>query len=324
MAPAIGLALLAPLHAEILMGNSTITNVVVVVALIPLYGTGALFIREAVRRTGRGWPTMLAFALAYGMCEEAFLTQTLWDENWAGVRILDYGYLPALGTGLPWVMFMAGVHTIWSIGAPIAIMETLAGSRCTTPWLGKRGFWAVAVIFVLYFGFGAFDTLNRKGMLAGPPQNIVAAVVVAGLVVLGLRLRRSAPTAEGRAPGPWAVLAFALVAGAVFVLLYAVDPTGLSPWLAIPIPAWVSVLIYLALFATVGALVRHWSHRSNWSDAHRLALAAGATLTYAWHSFPWKVISTEPVSLAADLTSNAIMTAAAIVLLVIAARRVST
>ncbi|MFI7632652.1 hypothetical protein [Nonomuraea sp. NPDC049400] len=129
---------------------------------------------------------------------------------------------------------------------------------------------------------------------------------------------------EGRAPGPWAVFAFALVADAVFVLLYAVDPTGLSPWLAIPIPAWASVFIYLALFATVGVLVRRWSHRSNWSDAHRLALAAGATLTYAWHSFPWKVISTEPVRLAADLTSNAIMTVAAIVLLVIAARRVST
>ncbi|WP_433430811.1 hypothetical protein [Nonomuraea sp. CA-141351] len=321
VAPAIGLFLLAPMDAEFLMGNMAVTNVAVVLGTIPLYGAGALFIREAARRTGRGWPAILAFGLAYGMFEEAFLTQTLWDENWANVRILDYGYMPALGTAPPWIMFMAGVHTIWSISVPIAITETLAGSRRTTPWLGKRGFLAVGVIFALYFAGGAAATAAGKGLLTGPAQFIGAAVVVAALVVLGLRLRRSAPTVEGRAPGPWAVFAFALVAGAIFVLLYAVDPTGLSPWLAIPIPAWGSVLIYLALFATVGLLVRRWSHRSNWSDAHRLALAAGAMLTYAWHSFPWKVIV--PASQAADLTSNAIMTVGAVVLLLIASRRVS-
>ncbi|MEV6151016.1 hypothetical protein AB0L53_11810 [Nonomuraea sp. NPDC052129] len=120
------------------------------------------------------------------------------------------------------------------------------------------------------------------------------------------------------------MFAFALLAGAIFVLLYAVDPTGLSPWLTIPIPAWGSVLIYLALFATVGALVTRWSHRSNWSDAHRLALAAGAMLTYAWHSFPWKPTLTVPIRQTVDLTSNTITTIGAIVLLVIAARRVST
>ncbi|MEV4113557.1 hypothetical protein [Nonomuraea sp. NPDC049695] len=322
VAPAIALFLIAPMDAEFLMGNMAISDVPVLISTIPLYGAGALVIREAARRTGRGWPAMLAFALAYGMFEEAFFTQTLWNENWYHVRILDYGYVPALGTGLPWVMFMAGVHTIWSISVPIAIAETLAGPRRTTPWLKKRGFWALAVFFALYFVGGAVGQMVLIGLFAGPAQYIGAAVVVVALVLLGLRLRRGAPTVEGRAPGPWAVFAFALVAGAIFVLLYAVDPTGLSPWLAIPIPAWVSVLIYLALFATVGVLVRRWSHRSGWSDAHRLALAAGAMLTYAWHSFPWKVIV--PASQAADLTSNAIMTVGAVVLLVIAARRVST
>ncbi|WP_433508550.1 hypothetical protein ACQP2T_31610 [Nonomuraea sp. CA-143628] len=323
-APVIGLLLLAPLVAEFLMGNFPITNVAVLLSMIPLYGTGALFIREAVRRTGRGWPAMLAFGLAYGMFEEAFLTQTLWDENWADTRILDYGYMPALGTALPWILFMTGVHTIWSISVPIAIMETLAGARRTTPWLKKRGFWTVAVIFAVYSVIGVATTAAGKGLLTGPVQYIGAAVVVAALVVLGLRPRPSAPTAKGKAPSPWAVFAFALAAGAIFVLLYAVDPTGLSPWLTIPLPAWGSVLIYLALFVTVGALVVRWSHRSGWSDAHRLALAAGAMLTYAWHSFPWEPVTTEPVSQVVDLTSNAILTVGAIVLLVIAARRVST
>ncbi|MEU6780067.1 hypothetical protein ABZ912_12745 [Nonomuraea angiospora] len=40
--------------------NMVITDVGLVVGTVPLYGTGALFIREAVRRSGRGWPAMLA------------------------------------------------------------------------------------------------------------------------------------------------------------------------------------------------------------------------------------------------------------------------
>ncbi|MET9242319.1 hypothetical protein [Nonomuraea sp. NPDC003709] len=322
VAPAIGLFFLAPLTAEFLMGNMAITNVGVLVGTVPLYGTGALLIREAVRRTGRGWPAMLAFGLAYGMFEEAFLTQTLWNQAWYGVRILDYGYVPALGTGVPWLMFMVGVHTVWSISVPIAVMETLAGPRRTEPWLQKRGFWAVAVFFAIYFGLGAFVTGALGGWFATPIQYAGAGVLVVAPIVLGLRLRRTAPSVAGRAPGPWVVFVFALAAGAFFVLLYACDPTGLSPWLAgLPVPAWLSVLLYLALFAGVGVLVRRWSHGSGWSDAHRLALAAGAMLTYAWHSFPWKVIV--PASPAADLTSNAIMTVAAVVLLVFAARRVA-
>ncbi|MEV4009161.1 hypothetical protein AB0J35_01600 [Nonomuraea angiospora] len=322
LAPAIGLWFVAPLTAEFLMGNIAITDVVTMISTTFLYGAGALVIREVARRTGRGRPTILAWALAYGIFEEAFFTQTLWNQNWFGVRILDYGYVPALGTGVPWLMFMVGVHTIWSISVPIAVVETLAGSRRTTPWLGKIGLRVVSVVFAVFFVLGAIAKGMAGGWFATPAQYAGAGVVVVALIVLGLRLRRSAPTVEGAAPGPWAVFAFALVAGAFFVLLYACDPTGLSPWLAgLSVPAWLSVLLYLALFAGVGALVARWSHRSGWSDAHRLALAAGAMLTYAWHSFPWKVIV--PASPAADLAGNAVMTVGAVVLLVFAARRVA-
>ncbi|MFI7131811.1 hypothetical protein ACIBQ1_39475 [Nonomuraea sp. NPDC050153] len=322
VAPAIGLWFVAPLTAEFLMGNIPVINVVAVISTTFMYGAGALVIREVARRTGRGWPSILAWALAFGIFEEAVFTQTLWNENWANVRILDYGYVPALGTGVPWLMFMVGVHTIWSISAPIAVVEALAGSRGTTPWLGKTGLRVVSAVFVLFFVLGGVAKAMLEGWFASPVQYVGAGVLVVALIVLGLRLRRGAPAAEGAVPGPWAVFAFALVAGAFFVLLYACDPTGLSPWLAgLSVPAWLSVLLYLALFAGVGVLVGRWSHRSGWSDSHRLALAAGAVLTYAWHSFPWKAIV--PASPAADLVSNAIMTVGAVVLLVFAARRVA-
>ncbi|MEU6715307.1 hypothetical protein ABZ897_27915 [Nonomuraea sp. NPDC046802] len=321
VAPAVGLWFLAPLIAEYLMGNMPITNVAALIPLTIMYGGGALLIREFVRRTGRGWPAMMVFGTAYGMIEEAFITQTLWSESWYDVRILDYGYLPALGTALPWVLFMVGVHTVWSISVPIAIMETLAGPRRTTPWLGTTGFRVLASIIAAFVLLVVGYVVIEGIYLAGPPQYAGAALAIAAIIAIGLRLRGGAPGLPGSAPSPWSMLAFALAAGAFFVLLYATDPTGLSPWLAraLPVPPWLSVLLYLALFAVSGVLVSRWSRREGWSQAHRLALAAGAVLTYAWHSFPWKSIV--PASLPLDLTSNAIMTAGAIALLVAAALR---
>lgn len=322
IAPAIGLFFLAPLTAEYLMGNVPITFLYAVVPLGAMYGGGALLIREIARRTGRGWPTMLTWALAYGLFEEAIITQTLWNPNWGNTRILDYGFVPALGTALPWLMFMIGVHTVFSISAPIAVAETLARTRRTEPWLGKIGLGVVGGLFVLVVVFNLTAGLAVTGAFASPAQIVVSLVVIAGLVVLGWFVGRPAverPRVDGDAPSPWLVGVFALVAGAIFVLLYAVDPSGLSPWFAIPLPAWLSVLIYLALFAVVVVVMARWSRRNGWSDAHRLALAGGAMLTYAWHSFPWQTIG--PTSTAVDLTGNAIFTAGAVALLVVAATR---
>ena len=331
LAPAIGLFFLAPLIAEYLMGNAPITHVQNLLGLAPLYGGGALLIREFARRTGRGWPTMMTLALAYGMIEEAFVTQTLWDSNWVvGAHTLDYGFIPALGLAGPWTLFMAGVHTVFSISAPIAVAETLAGSRRTTPWLGKAGLTITSVLYaVVVLGAGIMQAVF--GHHASAPQLIGAGVVIAAIIVVGIRLPRHTTDVTpppGRAPSPWVAGAFALIAGSVFVLLYAVDPTGFTPWLAeaIPLPAWLSVIIYLTLFVTVATVVVRWSHRAGWSQAHRLALAAGATLTYAWHSFPQRTITpqvppTPPTSLAEDLASNAILTVGAVTLLGIAALR---
>jgi len=75
------------------------------------------------------------------------------------------------------------------------------------------------------------------------------------------------------------------------------------------------------LFASVAALVLYWSRLSGWSDKHRLALAGGALLTYAWHAFPWAPLVPYPVSGTVDLASNAILAISAVALLVIAACR---
>jgi hypothetical protein len=52
IAPAIGLFFVAPLVAEFLLGNLPIKLLPALIVLAPLYGVGAVLIREMVRRTG--------------------------------------------------------------------------------------------------------------------------------------------------------------------------------------------------------------------------------------------------------------------------------
>jgi hypothetical protein len=323
MAPVVGLYLAAPFIAEFLMGNISITVAFTLPLVGLLYGCGALLIREFARHAGGGWPMIMTLGLAYGMYEESFPSHTFWAHEWVGHRILDYGYLPVPGTGLSWLMFMAGVHTVWSICIPIALVETLAGPRLrTTRWLGRTGMIITgALFFIVFLPMAIWSHLTRGDWYATVPQLILAALVVVALVALAVWIgRRNHSPLPGTSPSPWIVGLAGLIGSAIFVLLYAVDPTGISPWLAgLGVSIWLTVGLYLAVFATMIILVNTWSRQNGWNQAHVLALAGGGMLTYAWHSFPWPSLT--GASPAVDLIGNAIFSAIAIALWIIAAQR---
>ena len=69
---------------------------------------------------------------------------------------------------------------------------------------------------------------------------------------------------------------------------------------------------------------RSWScagpDRAGWGAAHRLALAGGALLTYAWHSFPQKPVLGSAGTI--DLVGNVVFSIGAVVLLTVACRTV--
>ena len=79
---------------------------------------------------------------------------------------------------------------------------------------------------------------------------------------------------------------------------------------------------YLGLDLAMIAAVSVWSRRSGWSSRHRLALAAGAALTYAWHSFPQKPVV--PVSDNLDLMGNVLFSVGAVLVIWTTARRTPT
>jgi hypothetical protein len=310
IAPAVILFFLAPLVAEFLLGNLPITMLSSLIVLAPMYGGGALLIREVVRRTRRGWPGMILLALAYGVLEEGITTQSLFNPNYLNAHLLDYGFVPSLGISIPWTLFVLTIHTVWSIGVPIALTETLFPARRTTPWLGRPGLAITCILFVIGIIATTAITLSTDAFIAPIPQltGVVIAIIVLIVAAFGLKPGRHAAGANTRpAPNTWSVGIFALVISSIFML--APHPPN---W-------WIPVALYLILYVVVIAAIRSWTRRPGWGDRHRLALAGGALLTYAWHAFPQPSVYLG--NSAIDLAGNAVFAAGAVALIVVAARR---
>lgn len=310
IAPAVILFFLAPFIAEYLLGDLPITMLSSLLVLAPMYGGGALLIREVVRRTGRGWPTIIVLGLAYGALEEGITTQSLFNPDYLNAHLLDYGFVPALGIAIPWTIFVLTIHTIWSISVPIALVEALFSGRRTTPWLGRTGLAITCILFAIGIIATTVVTRSISPFIASIPQLAGVGIAIVILVAAAFRMRPAPHRPSGPAPNPWAAGIFAFAATSIFML--------------IPRPPdwWIPVVLYLILGIVVFIVIRSWSGRRGWGDWHRLALAGGALMTYAWHGFPQP--SVDLGNSALDLIGNAIFAAVAVILIVVAAKRLQT
>lgn len=308
---ATGLVIVSPLVGEFLLGNQPITALPSLILLAPMYGGGALLIREAARRAGRSWPTMILLAAAYALIEEGPIDQMLWNPHYGGTDMgAVYGstHIAFLGTSVKLLQDILALHTVWSICVPIAIIETFSRDR-VRPWLGKPGLAVTAAVFVAGSVFLALSQVQSECFTASPARFAQATVVIVALIVTAFVISHPlAPRAEGGAPRPW------VAGGAAFVvssLYWAVD--SVAPWLV------VSARFVLAGGAV--AVVTRWSHRCGWGAAHRLALAAGALCTYVWLGFIQGQDMGVPRTTA--VIGSAVFSAAAIILLGLAARALS-
>src|SRR3954469_23296124 len=145
--PAIILFFLSPLVAEFLLGDLTLAQLPALVALAPFYGGGAILIREILRRTGRSWPSFLFLAFAYALIEEGIADQSLFNPDYLHLRLLDYGWVPALGTSVAWTVYVLGIHIAWSLAVPIGLTESFFADRRAEPWLGRIGLGIVALLY---------------------------------------------------------------------------------------------------------------------------------------------------------------------------------
>lgn len=309
--PAIGLFFLAPFISEYLLGDFSLTKLGYLMILAPLYGGGALLIREVVRRSRKGWPTILMLAFAYAVLEEAFTTQTLFNPDYLklNLHLLKPAYISSLGIGGWWTIFVLTLHTVWSISTSIALVEACVPERSTTPWLRWPGLTVDSILFLLAVIASTRFQMKNDAFRATDMQFVVSgAVVVAAAIVAFLLPARPAGTESAPAPSPLLPGTIALIAGSIFLI----TP---STW------AWGAVAIYIALDLIVIAVVIAMSRRSGWGGSHRLALAAGAALAYGWHAFVQKPVdgTTGPTV----WVSNAVCLLIALALIFFAARRQS-
>ncbi|MGA8112119.1 MAG: hypothetical protein WCA46_00500 [Actinocatenispora sp.] len=341
LALAAGLFLLAPLVGEFLLGNQPITALPWAIFLGPMYGGGALLIREFARRAGRGWPTIVLLAAAYALLEEGPIDQMIFNPKYLGMdSFAGQAYLPGAGISVSLVQASLTLHTVWSICVPIVLVEAFSPER-TRPWLGRVGLSVTGAIFVLgSTALGIMQGLEFH-FLASPAQLVVTSAVIVALAVAAFWIGRRphnpvvapdtaplgspdvapvapalGPTDQPAPPRPWRVGAVAFGLTSAYWASSLLPEGGVRQWL--------DVAVWFPLVGVAVVLGVRWTRRSGWSDRHSLAVAGGALLTYAWAGFLNSLYNAEyggaPLGIA--FAGNVVFGLCAVVLLAFATRAV--
>lgn len=277
--PPLVLLVLSPFVGEFLLGNiapDPAAWVTMFLPLVLLYGGGALLIREVTRRLDRGYPTMVVLALAYALLEEGIVLGTLFNREYLGLGLLEYGWMPQLGTSPVWAGYVIGIHSIWSILIPIVLTEHLFPKCAARPWLRIPGTVVVALMYLLgtaVVGLGNYYTYR---FFPSPAQLLTVVVLASACVAAGLLVRPSRGRGhDGRVPATGVLAAVALLGGSVFILIQEIGPVPVGATLAI------MAVAVVATVATLGVA----SRRAAWSTRHTLGAASGALATYGWAGF---------------------------------------
>ncbi len=278
--PAFTLFLLAPLVAEYLLGSLPMTMIFILPVMAAMYGSGALLIREVARRSGGGWVTIALLGIAYGLIEEGLVTQSLFNPNYLHLRLLDFGYVPALGTGIPWLVFVLTIHVAWSICVPIGLAEALFPKRRNESWLGPIGIGGIALLFLAGAGATASFTYKSLPFMAMPAQFAGTGVLVIALIAAALAYPRHRTVPGDRAvPAAPLLFALSLLAGSGVMLIEHLG-SALIHW-----PWPVGVLALIADEAAFVVLMVALTRGRVWNDRQRFALMAGGLSVYAVFGF---------------------------------------
>jgi len=147
----VSLLLLGASLAEFLTGStpvlSAIMNPPAFVALMGLYGCGALLIREATVRWRKRWAAVLLLGGAYAIGEEGFAAKTMTDPLKSNIGNVLYSHF----AGLNWLPFAAFTlfHAAFSIAFTLLLVELLFPQTKGRRLLGKPGLGLAAVSYFL-------------------------------------------------------------------------------------------------------------------------------------------------------------------------------
>ncbi|MFQ3544095.1 hypothetical protein Q7A53_08405 [Halobacillus rhizosphaerae] len=267
--PAVLLFFLAPLFGEYLLGILSLSEIYYVLFLSPMYGGGAILIREVTRRAGQGTVMLLILGIAYGLIEEGIVDQMLFNPNYLAGQEWN-SYISFLGMDGRLTIYVLAMHAVWSTCIPILLIEALFPERKLKPWLSKKGLGFVAALFIIGSAYLCYETKMEKHFFASVPQLLGTTLTVIILVIVSFKCKyHTSVSLETPAPKPWFIGGVSFITSSLFML--ADSSYG-----------WVSFGACVILATGFFLMVYHWSGRNDWGDNHRIALIGGGILTYVW------------------------------------------
>ncbi len=154
---------------------------------IALYSTGALLIREFSIKYNRGWASILALGLAYGIMEEGISVHTFFIPSGNPVGLLaNYGRF--LGVDWLWALGISFFHAIFSIGLPIFLLSIAYPKYSREPLLGWKGSTLTLFVYALDVLFLNFLVNSQRVNAMPTTAEYIFFILLSFVLVLLARL----------------------------------------------------------------------------------------------------------------------------------------
>lgn len=285
---ALGLAVLAPLVAEVVASSNTpaVLFPVLLPLLVVIYGLPALLVRELWVRRGIGRFTAVVLGVGYTALNEGLVAATWFKLDPDDGRVLVFTATEVgRSAGVSWVL-VAGLtlfHAVWSLLIPISLMEVwTARTGAGVPWLG----WPARLVAGGLIAFVMLGSLSVKATdrvceastraifdecasgRRGAAALTVAATVVA--LVAPRRTGRPRPADGRRRPGDatlrWVGAGYAVA----FLVAFFALPLAGRPWASVALSALLGALVLV--------VVPRWARAPDWDARAVVALCTGALI----------------------------------------------
>lgn len=280
--PAVTLAFMAPMLAEVLPGATRFSAIFVFPVEMMVWGGGAVMIRELVRRGNLGWANMLALALCLAIAEEWLIQQTSLAPLVIQLKGVEY----ARGWGINYVylLWALAYESVLVVFLPVMLVELLFPSRRDARWLSTPGWIVQLLLFALgaFFAWFTWTQIARAKVFHLPEYDpplghvLIALGAIAVLVFVALgpvkrelaglswRINPVHPLLPALGGAAWGVLWFGLA-----VLAFGILP-GFPPALATALGLAVAALL-------IGFGAGFAAHPA-WNDRYRAWTIAGTMI----------------------------------------------
>jgi hypothetical protein len=265
------LFLLAPVCGELLSGSAPpreFFDPMAFVIMTALYGSGAVLIRELVRRWDKGWLAVFALGLAYGIYEEGLVVRSFFDPTWHDLDLLAvYGRFA--GVNWIWSVCLSIYHAVVSIAIPILLVEMTFPKIRARLWVSTTGLVGIWLLFLTLIPVSFL--FDMKASLLQIGVSVLLIVLLIGAAYLPWKAPEILQ-ADFKAAPPWLAGLLGLFGMLGLFLVMWIFPALNIPWVIDLILALLLPLVFITCAFIAGA--------QNWDDRHGWAAAFGALLPW--------------------------------------------